>query len=116
MAIDYSKIKNKKLVELLQGSPALELLSDTLKQGYIDKVVGLSDKEEVQLVQALEKQAKTLPKLSNKEKIAIFENGIRALKSMMKSFNKETLKVREKVDEKESSKEQQNLLDELENT
>lgn len=113
MAIDYSKIKNQKLIKLVQESPALEILPEVLQQEYVDKIVGLSDEGEIELLKLLEKQAKTAPKLSIEEKIAIFEAGTKALKSMMKNFKKDCRVEGEKADKTESQKEQDELLHEL---
>ncbi|MBU1992413.1 MAG: hypothetical protein ABH856_02105 [Patescibacteria group bacterium] len=113
MSVDYSKIKNQKLVKLIQESPALELLPDAMKQRYVDKIIALPDRGEVELLALLEKQAKTLPKLTPEEKIAIFETGTKAMKTMMKNFKKDVRVEGEKIDAKESATEQEKLLGEL---
>lgn len=115
MAVDYSKIKSKKLVELLKNSPALDFLNKEDQQKYVDRVVSLSDKGEKDLVKLLEKQEKTVPKLTLKEKIAVFEAGTKALKNMMRKFDKDVRVEEEKVDKKESEKAQGHLLSELNN-
>ena len=115
MPVNYSKIKDQKLVELIKASPALELLPDAMKQSYVDRIVDLPDSGEKKLLALLEKQNKTLPKLSIEEKIAIFQAGTKALKGLMKNFKKDVRKEGEKIEKVSSAKEQESLLKELDN-
>lgn len=113
MAFDYSKIKDKKLVKLIQESPALSILPEPIKDDYLKRIAALPDTGEKRLLTLLEKQNKSLPKLTTEEKIAIFEAGIKALKNMMRNFDRDVRVKDEEADTKAASKDEAKLLEEL---
>lgn len=115
MSADFSKIKNPKIVELLNSLPYLEIMPDEVKQGFIDKIVQNQDTKEETIIQTLEKQVASLPKLTEEEKVAIFEGETENLKLLTKNFKKETLQEEERSDTEESQKTQDQLLKELDN-
>jgi len=113
MTIDYSKIKNQKLVEIIQKSPSLDFLPDDLKQRYIDSIVNLSETEKEALIKSIEEQGSSTNQMSNEERIAAFEKAATAIKELMVNFNKDIRVEKEKIDNSSSEKEQERLLNEI---
>lgn len=115
MPADFSKIKNPKIAELLKALPYFDILSEKAKQDFIDKIAQMPEEKLPTTIQILEKQVATLPKLTDKEKIAIIEGETEALQSLTKSFKQEALATGEKIEKEESQKTQNQLLKELDN-
>lgn len=113
MAIDFSKIQNQQLQNIIKKLPYFEIFPDPTAQHFIDEIVEVPAQHQEKLIQLFEKQIATLPKLNAHEKTLIFEAESANLLQMIKDFKKETLIKGEKVDQEESTKQQENLLSQL---
>ncbi len=115
MSADFSKISDPKIAELIKKLPYFEILSDTAKQDFIDKMAQMPEDKKETAIKILEKQVSTLPQLTEQEKIAILEGETETLQSLNKNFKQEALATGEKIEKEESQKTQDQLLKELEN-
>lgn len=115
MPIDYSKVSNEQLAEIIKKSPAVKSLPEDVREKFLASIVGLSPEEKRQLIKSLESKRAVEKELSNNEKTAVFKQGAITVQNLAKDFSKETLVEREKIDTVSDQKNQDKLWDELNN-
>jgi len=113
MSIDYSKLQNQKLAELLQAVPMIDFFPDDIKQRLVDRFAKMNAEGQEKAYLLLKKRVDDFNSRSNEEKVKFFEEANASVSQLSKSFDKDVLHKKEEIDNKHSTKEQESLLDEL---
>ena len=114
MPISYKNLKDSRLVEVLKKVPYFEIFPEEKVQEYIETIAKLPDDKKIKVLTLLKTQAKSLPKLTEEEKIVIFESELHLFEKILKKFRTEKMEEGEKIDKKECEKKIELLLQELE--
>jgi hypothetical protein len=115
MSIDYSKLQNKKLTEILQNVPMIDFFPDDIKQRLVNRFAKMNEEGQEKAYLLLKKQVDDFNSRSNEEKVKFFEDAKSSVSQLAKSFDKDVLHKKEEIGDKHSLEEQDSLLDELEN-
>lgn len=113
MAVDYSKLQNKKLVELLQNVPMVNFFPDDIRQQLVDRFAKMNEEGQGKAYLLLKKRVDEFNSKSDEEKVKFFKEAKAAVNQLAKNFDKDVLKKKEEIDDKQSLDDQKSLLGEL---